>query len=131
MSEAPESGHKGGWSDSLRRFGDSTLGLLQTRLEILALEWIAERGKLARLLFVVFGILVCLQLALVTGLLFLLLVVGEANRVAVLGFAALALLIAAAGGALGLRAWLRRQPPMFGTTISELRKDRDWLRGRP
>jgi uncharacterized membrane protein YqjE len=80
---------------------------------------------------VVAAIVACLQVAIIVGLLFLLLVVGEENRIAVLGFAALFLLLAAAGGALGMRAWLKRRPPVFATTIAELRKDREWIRGRP
>ena len=130
MDQASEPGRGGGWGGSLRRFGDSMLGLVQTRIEILSLEWAEERGNLTRLLLTVFAILACLQLAIVTGLLFLLLVVGERNRVAVLGIAALVLLLAAVGGTLWLKAWLKRRQPMFGTTIAELRKDREWIRGR-
>jgi uncharacterized membrane protein YqjE len=130
MGETAESGRTGTWGGSLRQFGDSLLGLLQTRVEILALEWAEERGNLTRLLLGVFAILACLHLAIVVGLVFVLLVVGEEHRVAVIGVAALVLLLAAAGGALGLRAWLKRRRPMFGTTIAELRKDREWIRGR-
>jgi len=130
MSESSKPGRTGGLGGSLRRLGDSLVALLQTRMEILSLEWVEERGNLARLVLAVLAIVVCLQLAVAVGLMFLLLVIGEEHRVAVLGVAALVLLLAAAGGALGLRAWLRRRPPMFGTTIAELRKDREWIRGR-
>lgn len=130
MSEESGSGRSRGLGGSLRHFGDSMLGLVQTRIEILSLEWAEERGNLTRLLLTVFAILACLQLAIVTGLLFALMVVGESNRVAVLGIAALVLLLAAAAGALWLKAWLKRRPPMFGTTIAELRKDREWIRRR-
>jgi uncharacterized membrane protein YqjE len=130
MNEASESGRFRGLGGSLRRFADSTMELLETRMEILSLEWAEERANLTRLLLVVFAILVCLQLALVFGLLFLLLVVGEQHRVAVLGIAALVLVMGAAGAALWLRFWLKRRSPMFETTIAELRKDREWIRGR-
>jgi len=30
-----------------------------------------------------------------------------------------------------LRAWLKSRPPMFATTIAELRKDRERLGGAP
>lgn len=119
-----------GWGGSLRRFGDSMLGLIETRIGILSLEWAEERQNLTRLLLAVFAILACLQLAIVTGLVFLLLAVGQQNRVAVMGIAALVLLLSAAGVGLWLRSWLKRRPPMFGTTIEELRKDRDWIRGK-
>jgi hypothetical protein len=50
--------------------------------------------------------------------------------VAVLGIAALVLLSLSAVTALFLRGWLKRRPPVFATTIAELRKDREWIRGR-
>jgi uncharacterized membrane protein YqjE len=131
VSEAPRAGRGWGLRDYLHQFGSSVVGLLETRMEILSLEWAEERGNLTRLLLMVVGIMVCLQLALVVGLLFVLLVVGEQHRVATLGGFALLLLLAAGGGALGLRRWLGKRPPMFRTTIAELRKDRDWIRGRP
>ncbi len=130
MSGATEHAPGGGWSGSLRRFGDSLIALVETRMDILSLEWAEERRNLVRLLMVVFAILGCLHLALVLGLLFLLLVVGEQHRVAVIGGAAAVLLLLAAGGGIALRGWLRRRPPMFRTTVAELRKDREWLRGR-
>lgn len=130
MTETPESGRGKGLGGSLRRFADSVLDLLQTRVEILSLELAEERAALMRLLLVVLAIVACLQLAIVVGLLFVLLVVSQEHRVAVLGIAAAALLLAAVGGALWIRSWLRARPPMFRTTVAELRKDRDWIRGR-
>jgi len=113
----------------LHRIADSLMELLETRVEILLLELSDAGGTLARVLIFVIAILACLQLAIVTGILFLMLVVGDQNRVAVLGVSSLVLFLAAGGGALGIRAWLRKRPPMFGTTIGELRKDRDAIRG--
>lgn len=130
MNEAPEPGRARALGGSLRRFGETLLDLLETRVRILSLDWAEERGGLTRLLFVVLGILACLQLAIVLGLVFVLLAVGEEHRVAVLGIAALALFLAAAGGALGLRRWLKRRRPMFATTLDEIRKDREWIRGK-
>ncbi len=86
--------------------------------------------NLARMALLMFVILWCLHLAIVMGLIYLLLVVGDENRVAVLGTAALVLLSVSAGTALFLRGWLKRRPPVFATTLAELRKDREWIRGR-
>ena len=130
MSEPSEAGHRPWFGGSVRRFGDSMMGLLETRLEILEVEWAEERSNLVRLLFAVFVSLWCLHLSVVLGLVYVLLVVGEANRVAVLGLGALVLLLVSAGCLVWLRAWLKRRAPMFATTRAELRKDRDWLRGR-
>jgi uncharacterized membrane protein YqjE len=115
----------------LHRIADSLMELLETRVEILLLEFSEAGGALARVLLFVIAILACLQLAIVTGILFLLLVVGDQHRLAVLGIASLVLFLTAAGGALAIRAWLRKRPPMFGTTIAELRKDREMIRRRP
>ena len=130
MSDPKESGRRPWFGGSLRRFGDSVLGLVETRLQILALEWAEERVNLARMALLMFVILWCLHLAIVMGLIYLLLAVGDENRVAVLGIAALVLLSVSAGTALFLRGWLKRRPPVFATTIAELRKDREWIRGR-
>jgi uncharacterized membrane protein YqjE len=130
MNGKPDSGILGGLADTARQFGESALDLLQTRLEILGLDWAEERGNLARLLLVLFCVVACLQLAIVMGLVFLFLVVSEEHRIAVLGSVALALLLAAAAGVLWLRSWLSRRQPMFGTTLSELRKDREWIQRR-
>ena len=130
MTEPSEHGRSRWFGGSLRRLGDSVVGLLETRLQILGVEWAEERANLVRMLIVVFVLLWCLHLSIVLGLVYLLLVVGAENRVTVLGIAALVLLLTAAGITLGLRAWLKRRKPMFSTTLAELRKDREWIRGR-
>lgn len=128
---AGESGRRSWFGGSLRGLGDSALGLLETRLQILSVEWAEERDNLVRMLLIVFVILWSLHLAIVVGLIYLLLSASAENRVMVLGLAALALLLTAVGSGLGLRAWLKRRKPMFATTIAELRKDREWVRGKP
>ena len=131
MSEPSESGRRPWFGGSLRTLGDSVVGLLETRLQILSVEWAEERDNLVRMVLIVFVILWSLHLAIVMGLIYLLLAASAENRVMVLGLAALALLLTAVGAGLGLRAWLKRRKPMFATTLAELRKDREWIRGRP
>ena len=130
MSEPSESGRRPWFGGSLRNLGDSVVGLLETRLQILSVEWAEERDNLVRMVLIVFVILWSLHLAIVMGLIYLLLAASAENRVMVLGLAALALLLTAVGAGLGLRAWLKRRKPMFATTLAELRKDREWIRGR-
>jgi uncharacterized membrane protein YqjE len=55
--------------------------------------------------------------------------VAPEQRPLAVGIAALAMLLAAGGGALWLRAWLKSRPPLFATTVAELRKDRERLKG--
>ena len=127
-SESPPPRAKG-LTGSLRRMLYSVLHILQTRLEILSTEITEERLNLTRVLVVVLVMLVCLQTGLVLGVMFFVLAVGNEHRLAALGIATFVLLAAALTGALWLKSWLKHRPPMFATTMAELRKDRDRLRG--
>jgi uncharacterized membrane protein YqjE len=118
-----------GLTGSLRGMIYSLLQVLQTRAEILATEIAEERLNLTRLVVVALGVLFCLQAGLLLGVLFFVLVVGNENRLMAIGIASLALLAAALSGTLWLRWWLKHRPPIFATTMAELRKDRDRLRG--
>jgi len=114
---------------SLRDLVYSALRLVQTRVEILSNEIAEERFNLTRLIVVLVGVLFCLQAGLLLAVLFFVLAVGDENRLAAIGVASLVLLAAALSGGLWLGWWLKHRPPMFATTMSELRKDRDRLRG--
>ena len=129
MTDDPQAPRADGLVGSVRRVVDGLIHVLQTRLEILSTEIGEERFNLTRLALVALGVLFCFQSGLLLGVLFVVLVVGSEHRLAAIGIAALALLLAALAGALWMRWWLKRRPPMFGTTIAELRKDRDRLRG--
>ena len=115
---------------SLHRLGHSLLGSLSTRLEILSTELGDERLNLTTLALVALTVLFCLQVGLIFAILFLVLVVAPENRPLAVGVAAVVMLLAAGGGALWLRAWLKSRPPLFATTVAELRKDRERLKGR-
>jgi uncharacterized membrane protein YqjE len=128
MTTATESPRDEGLTGSLRRLARTLLDMIQTRLEILGTELSEERFNLTRLAVVVLAAQFCLQAGLMLGVLFVVLAVSPENRLAAIGIAALALLLAAAIAALWLRAWLKSRPPMFGATIAELRKDRDRLK---
>ena len=129
MTSAPNPPHAGGLIGSLRRLGRSLLQILQTRLEILSTEIAEERFNLTRLALVAAVVLFCLQTGLMLAVLYIVLAVSPENRLAAIGIAALALLLGALAGVLWMRAWLKSRPPMFATTIAELRKDRDRLGG--
>lgn len=128
MTTATESPRDEGLTGSLRRLARTLLDMIQTRLEILGTELSEERFNLTRLAVVVLAAQFCLQAGLMLGVLFVVLAVSPENRLAAIGIAALALLLAAAIAALWLRAWLKSRPPMFGATIAELKKDRDRLK---
>jgi len=125
MNEAdpkPES-----WGEALRRGGDSILGLVQTRLELFSIELQEEKLRAIKLL-------IWLGVALAIGVAGILVVIGAlalwfwnlAGYWGLVGLAALTL-----GAATGIFLWLRDQichgPRPFDATLSEFRKDREWL----
>ena len=126
-TQAPHEGLIG----SLHRLGETVLHVLATRLDILATEIGEERLNLTKLALVALTVLFCLQVGLILGVLFFVLAVSSQNRLAAIGIASIVMLIGAGAGTLWLRSWLKRRPPMFATTIDELRKDRERLRRKP
>ena len=125
-----QTGHPEGLIASLRRLANTFLALLQTRLEILSTEIAEERFNLARIALVALAALFCFQTGIVLAVLFFVLSVSDANRLVAIGVAAGGLLLLALIAVLWLRHWLRTRPPMFATTVDELRKDRERLEGK-
>jgi uncharacterized membrane protein YqjE len=131
MEKEPRSAHRGGLFGSLRRLLDTTIGIVGTRLELLSTEVAEERLNLARMVVVALGALFCLQVGVILAVLFAVLVVGTGDRLTAIGIAALVLLLVGLVGLLWLWRWLKTRPPVFATTLAELRKDRERLgRGR-
>jgi uncharacterized membrane protein YqjE len=119
-----------GLGGSVRRFLSTGIDVVQTRFAILSSEIAEERARLVRTVLVIVGALFCLQAGLFLAILYIVLFVANENRLAAIGIAALTLLLLAVGAALWLRWWLKHRPPMFATTMAELRKDRDRLTGK-
>lgn len=117
-----------GWLDSLRRMGDSVLGLVQSRFELFAVELQEEK---LRALNLVVWLVVALTLV-VAGLLAGLAALGiwlwsVAGYLGLMGLM-LAALAAAAGVLWGIRRRIRSGPVPFAETVAEFRKDRACLR---
>jgi len=129
MATDPEPPRDEGLTGSLRRFGRTLLRVLQTRLEILSTEFAEERINLTRLTLVALTVVFCLQTGLMLAIVFIVLAVSPENRLMAIGVTALALLVGALAGVLWMRWWLKRRPPLFATTVAELRKDRERLGG--
>jgi len=117
-----------GWTETLRRSGDSLLGLVQSRLELFTVELQEEKLRAINLL-------IWLTIALALGVAGLLVAVGAlalflwhaAGYLGLIGLAVLTLACAA-----GLLWWLRQKLETgltpFNTTVTEFKKDREWLR---
>ena len=81
--EAPRS--EGGLFGSLRRFGQSLLDALQTRLEILSTDIAVARASLIQLVLLALGVLFCFQVGVFLAVLFLVLLAGSEHRMMVIG----------------------------------------------
>ena len=117
-----------GWLDTLRRSGDSLLGLAQSRLELLSVELQEEKLRAINLL-IVLGIALALGMVgiLVAFAALAIFLWFSAGYLGLIGLALLAL-----AGAAGLLWFLRRQVQKgtapFSTTVAEFKKDRECLR---
>jgi uncharacterized membrane protein YqjE len=123
----PESGDRpsGGLFDSLRRFVDGTLGLVQRRIELFALELQEEKARALDLLVRAAALIVLALLTLVAGTATVVVALWHTSPVLVLAVVTAAYALGAAGLALGLRRRLRAGPKPFAGTLEEFRKDRE------
>ena len=128
MSQEAGAPRPPGLVDSLSRLGRTALGVLRTRLEILGTELEEERIHFARLALAVAGIAFCLQMAVLLFVAFLVVLLWESHRLATLGAAAAAFLIAGVVGMLVLKRRLARRPKMFASSLGELVKDEERLK---
>ena len=126
----PEAGARRppGLFGSVARLGRTALGVLRTRLQILATEIEEERIRFAQLALLVAGIIFCLQMAVSLFVAFLVVLFWDTHRLLTLGLIAALFLAAGIGGAAWLRHLLGSRPKMFASTIGELVKDEDHLR---
>ena len=116
----------GGLLQSVRRLADTGLALLHNRAELFAVELQEEKSHLIEILLWVavllfFGILSVLVLTAT-----LIMLASEGTRIYVAGGLSLVYLVGAVWAWLRLKARLETRLP-FAQTITEVKKDRDWL----
>lgn len=113
----------GGWLESLRRIGESSLALVRGRVELFAVEWQEEKLRLINLLFW-FGLAVTIGAAgLLIAMAALALWLWEMFGYAGLIGLALAALATAAGIAWSIRNRILSGQQPFTQTVAEFRKD--------
>ena len=122
-----DAGHTESLLESLRGVAKTFVALVQTRIEIFASEVDEERTRVGRILVLAVVALFCLGLALVLGVLLIVVLFWDSNRLL-----ALALLtgVFALGGVvalLALRSAIRNRPKFLSATLAELRKDQKGL----
>lgn len=127
MAEA-ETRSTGGILDSVRQLGATFVGLLHTRIEIVATEIEEERVRLRQglLLAIVAGF--SLAVAALLAVMFLVVLFWDTHRLIAMGVLFLVFFGIAAGCVLTLARHARSRPRLFSTTLSELAKDGERLR---
>jgi uncharacterized membrane protein YqjE len=98
---------------------------VQTRVELLAVEWQEERLRLMDLIVYAIGLLLCGMLGVLFLTVTIIFLFPASARLYVTAGLAVLYLLAAIGAGLRLRGVLNRQP--FAESIDQFRKDRLWL----
>ena len=114
--------------ESLRTAAQALLGALHTRVELAATEMEEQIARLAHLAVYFALALFCLSLAILLGVMLVVVLFWDSNRVAVL--AVLSGLFAAGAFGLGLaaRGVARARPRALASTLQELSNDLEALR---
>jgi len=102
----------------------------QTRLQLACTELEEERLHLTELLVMGAAALFCVGIGVVLATLLLVVLFWDDHRVLVLAVATALYLGSAAALVAGLLRKARAKPPLLSATLTELRQDRDALRGR-
>jgi len=116
--------------DAVRRLGSTLLGILETRVSLLAVELEEERRRFLSLLMWAGGTLFFGMLAIVVVTATVVVLCPEGARAPVLIIFSLLYLGLAIGGGMRLRREIRDRPPPFSATTAELKKDAESLRGK-
>ena len=125
MSDAPEREPGGGTlHGALARFADALLGLVRTRIELVAVEYTEERDRLAHQLMLMLAAVGCLLFALLFAAGAVVAAFWDTYRMAAI--IGVAIFFAVAGG---IMLWRRQEiantsPLPFAATVGELEKDR-------
>ncbi len=115
---------------SLRRLCASVLALLQNRIELFGVEIQEQKARLVRVLLLAAVTVFLGNTAILVLTATIVVLVGDEARTPVLvGLSAFYVLAAGIAGFL-LRRELRSAPPPFEDTVSELKKDCEWLKPR-
>ena len=124
-----EAGRSEGLLDSLRNLARTFIAIVQTRIEIFASEIDEERARLARIAVLAAVAALCIALAVVLLVFFLVVLFWDTNRLLAIGVLAGVFAVGGTAAGLGLRAAISKRPKFLSATLAELRKDRTRLEG--
>ncbi|SRR6266568_6761194 len=116
--------------ESLRHLVRTGIGVAQNRVELFSVELEEQKARLVKVLVLAGAAVFLANSALLAVSVTIVVLAGEEARVAVLIGLSVVYVSAAVWAFLALRKELRSAPPPFQDTVSELRKDADWLKPR-
>lgn len=124
----PEHRPTGGILDSVRQFSATFVGLLHTRIEIVATEIEEERVRLRHSLLLAIIAGFSLAVAALLAVMFLVVLFWDTHRLVAMGVLFLVFFGIGAGCVMTLVRAARSRPRLFSTTLAELAKDGERLR---
>ena len=127
MTDGTPGGTHGGLRGALAQLGASLLGLLQTRLELVALEFGEERERTAERLILILVAVLFLAFAVVAASALVVVWFWDTNRIAALAGVTVFYLLVGSAALWRLRAQQRAAASPFAATLAELARDRAWL----
>ena len=125
-----ENGHDDspGFLNSLKGLGSTTMATLQNRLELFSIELKEQKFYTTQLLvWIAMAVFLAIMTLVLLTVTVILLVPEEWRGYTAAGFTAL-YLIGAGVAFWKIRSQLKDSPMPFSDTISELKKDREWLK---
>ena len=117
----------GGVFESLRKICLNGLALVRNRVELFSVELHLEQARLIKLLVLAATAVLLANMAVLMGTALIIFLAGEKARVPVLVGLFLFYALAAAAAFFVLRRHLRSTTPPFNETLSEMKKDCEWL----
>ena len=125
MSEPKQ--NPAGLFKSLRHLLDTGLAAVQNRLELFVVELKEEKCHVIEILIWASAAILLGLMAITTATFTIVFLVAESARVFVLAGFCLFYILAAVGAFLGLKKRLKDHPLPFAESISQIKKDREWL----
>lgn len=120
-----------GFVTSLRVLGDSLLGTVQERIELLTVELAAEKFRLIQIGFWMSAAVFAGVMAATFGSLTLVFLFWDTARLTVLASFAVLYSVGLTAILVGFRRYLARQPKPFASTLDEIKQDRACLQEKP
>ena len=116
-----------GWTSAARRLASNSVGAVQNRIELFALELREEKNQAVTVLIWVCAAVLCGLMALVAITATVILFVPEGGRKYAAGAFAILYIGLAVFALMKARNLMHDETPPFSATLDEFRKDQEWL----